>query len=69
MLEKFLRDIRVQHTRLDRLSTLPPVPDEDIEGMVKVLLLSSERGSGSVVVCAFGKLELLLSNYHRVLAM
>jgi hypothetical protein len=49
MLEVFFRGIKVQCARLDRLSTLPPISEDDLEGMVKVLLVPSD-GDGAVGV-------------------
>ncbi|RPB12448.1 hypothetical protein P167DRAFT_605614 [Morchella conica CCBAS932] len=48
ILEIFLRGIRIAYTRLDQLSTLPKIPHDDNEGLVRVFLLPSSK-SGSVV--------------------
>ncbi|KAI5838051.1 class II histone deacetylase complex subunits 2 and 3-domain-containing protein [Morchella snyderi] len=48
-LEIFLRGIRIAYTRLDQFSTLPKIPHDDNEGLVRVFLLPSSK-SGAVVV-------------------
>lgn len=44
-----MRGLKVCYTRLDRLSMLPRIPDDDLEGLVKVFLLPSCK-SGAVTV-------------------
>lgn len=48
-MEIFLRGLKICYTRLDRLSMLPRIPDDDLEGLVKVFLLPSCK-SGAVAV-------------------
>lgn len=47
MLEIFLRGNKVAYTRLDQLSKLQKIPDDDNDGLVKVFLLPSTK-SGAV---------------------
>jgi hypothetical protein len=56
MLEIFLRGIRIAYTRLDQLSTLPKIPHDDNEGLVRVFLLPSSK-SGAVVVSVDSSLD------------
>ncbi|KAA8900738.1 class II histone deacetylase complex subunits 2 and 3-domain-containing protein [Sphaerosporella brunnea] len=58
MLEIFFRGIKIAHKRLDKLSVLEPISEDDVEGMAQVFIVPSKSRSGVVA-----------SQCHVVIAM